>query len=204
MSAYVFCPEEPELHINIGGGMHNFKNGRLVFEDENAAAVVDFRKMHPRFLVASDPKDIGMELYERVMRSMARRADASNPTQIVNDAKYAIALMMRTGDDDVMPMPSDLKRDMDIIAKQMPTTVAGDASSLDYGEARKEAADEAAIEAGASEGTPDEVKTEDDLPENFSPPEEEDEESESEPQERWPMPGANSEVEDNVATGGNA
>ncbi len=173
MTIYVFCPEEPELHIQAAGAMHHFKNGRLVFEDENAAAVGELRAQDKRFVVTDDLASVGVPLYERVIASMSRKADASNPAQIVRDAKFMFATMTRQGDDDVVS-PGTMSGDMAVIARTMPQTVGEDLKTMGYSDQQRADADAAAIEAGAGEGTPDEVKPEEpeNLPDSFSPPQE--------------------------------
>lgn len=148
---YVFCPDEPFLIVWVNGRGLQFNNGRLVSTHyqnvpggngrrELSAADIEYFRLEearamargeePQFIVFDGEIDdpvtkqvLSNYLRERVMRTCSRKAWASDPQKVMDDANLTLAAMMATDDGlpDVRNMPQDMPSIVRSLERTMPS-----------------------------------------------------------------------------------
>lgn len=170
---HVFCPEEPELIVYLGGGFKRFVNSRLDISDDEPASIRDFfvrqsTEGHTgRFLVSDSLDDVGLALalQTRISRMVARKADAQNPSRVANDANFltAVALSKNTGDIKPVTNQQALDATLKEIGRVMPQQVAELDPIRPYGERKASEADAQLILEAAQGGVREEPVPEQEL-----------------------------------------
>lgn len=128
---YVFWPEEPEGIVFVGGNKTVFRNGRLILDESNPAqksAVQHFEAAAGKgadYIIVRNLKQEGLEalLHRRNSRAMSRRADATHPATILNDAEFMSASMLTR--------PIDPRRPLSVAEQVEAMAVGGTKSASD-------------------------------------------------------------------------
>ena len=157
---YIFWPEEPEGIVFIGGNKTVFRMGRIILDEAVPAqkgTVQHFEaaaKNGAKYIIVRNLKQEGLEglLHRRNSRAMARRADATHPATILNDAEFLTASMLT--------LPIDPRRPLSV-AEQVESMGFGNTKSskdpvavLPFANETEE--DQQAIEAAAKRAGTDE------------------------------------------------
>jgi hypothetical protein len=163
----VLCPEEPELQIYVQGTFLRFTNGRLLIRDSvpGKEKILDLLGQSSYNLIICRhpiPTPVVMELTRRVSMASARKAAASDPVRVMNDAQLRLAFMTSTSQKDLPRM--GVGEVAQALAQVMPQTVEASIPAQTFEEATNKAADAQAIADGLAAIQNDDGAEEADVP----------------------------------------